>query len=89
MGFRVELTPEAVRDLKRIDRPVAERIQRFLADRVATADDPRSLGGPLSGVPYWRYRVGNHRVLVDIRDDVLIVLVVETGHRSTVYRRPR
>jgi mRNA interferase RelE/StbE len=87
MAYRVELTPEAARELRKLDRAVSTRIRRFLADRVAAADDPRSLGGPLVGVPYWRYRVGDHRILAEIRDDRVIVLVVEIGHRSTIYRR--
>jgi len=87
MAYRVELTPEAARDLRKVNRPVARRIRPFLSERVATADDPRSLGGPLVGVPYWRYRVGDHRVLVEIQDDAVLVLVVEVGHRSEIYRR--
>lgn len=87
MAYRVELTPEAVRDLRKLDRPEAIRIQRYLRERVAALDDPRTLGGPLVGVPYWRYRVGNHRILVDIRDEVILVLVVEIGQRSVIYRR--
>ena len=89
MAYRVELTPEAARDLRKLDRPVATRVRRFLAERVATAEDPRSSGGPLLGVPYWRYRVGDHRILVEIRDDAVLVLVVEIGHRSEIYIRKR
>lgn len=87
MAYRVELTPEAVRDLRKLDRQEAIRLQRYLRERVAVLDDPRSLGGPLVGVPYWRYRVGDYRILADIRDEVLLVLVVEFGHRSVIYRR--
>ncbi len=53
------------------------------------ADDPRTLGGPLTGVPYWRFRIGNYRVLADIPDSVVRVLVVEIGHRSVVYQPHR
>jgi mRNA interferase RelE/StbE len=89
MGYRVELTPEAARDLRKLDKQAAIRIQRFLQERVEATDDPRTLGGPLSGVPYWRYRVGNYRVLADIQDSVVTVLVVEIGHRSVVHRPHR
>lgn len=87
MAYRIELTPEAVRDLRKLDRQAAIRVQKFLRERVGVLDDPRSLGGPLVGVPYWRYRVGEYRILTEIRDSLLLVLVVEVGHRSKVYRR--
>lgn len=87
MAYRIELTPEAVRDLRKPDRQPAIRVQRFLRERVAILDDPRSLGTPLVGVPYWRYRVGDYRILTEIRDEVLLVIGVEVGHRSEVYRR--
>ncbi|MGH3611816.1 MAG: type II toxin-antitoxin system RelE family toxin, partial [Pseudonocardia sp.] len=85
--YRIELAPEAVRDLRKLDRQAAIRVQRFLRERVGVLDDPRLLGGPLVGVPYWRYRVGDYRILVEFQDAVLLVLVVEIGHRSEVYRR--
>ncbi|MGH3565992.1 MAG: type II toxin-antitoxin system RelE family toxin [Pseudonocardia sp.] len=87
MAYRIELAPEAVRDLRKLDRQAAIRVQRFLRERVGVLDDPRLLGDPLVGVPYWRYRVGDYRILVEFQDAVLLVLVVEIGHRSEVYRR--
>jgi mRNA interferase RelE/StbE len=60
----------------------------FLEDRIASLDDPRSTGhsltGQLSGL--WRYRVGDFRIICDIQDQRLVVLVVEIGHRSEIYR---
>jgi mRNA interferase RelE/StbE len=86
MAFRIELTSDAVKDLAKLDRPVAVRIQKFLRDRVGQLDDPRAIGSQLVGVPYWRYRVGDYRILAVIEDHRLVVLVVEIGHRSSVYR---
>ena len=87
MAYRIELAPEAVRDLRKLDRQAAIRVQRFLRERVGVLDDPRLLGGPLVGVPYWRYRMGDYRILTEIRDDMLLVLVVEVDHRSEIYRK--
>jgi mRNA interferase RelE/StbE len=83
---RVEWSERAVRQLDRLDRQMARAIVRFMADRVQGAENPRSLGRPLRGERLWRYRVGDYRVLCEIRDDVMIVLVVELGHRRDVYR---
>ncbi|MCY3738863.1 MAG: type II toxin-antitoxin system RelE/ParE family toxin [Gemmatimonadaceae bacterium] len=67
---------------------MARRIVEYLGDRVAGLEDPRSLGrgltGPLGGL--WRYRVGNYRVICDIRDRGLRILVVRIGARDSVYR---
>ena len=86
MSYRVEVTPEARRDLRRLDPPAARRVLRFLGERVAVLDDPRSLGAALVGSPLWRYRVGDLRIVVSIEDSRLVVLVLEIGHRREIYR---
>ncbi|MGH8908439.1 MAG: type II toxin-antitoxin system RelE family toxin [Egibacteraceae bacterium] len=53
---------------------------------MGTAEDPRSLGTQLVGVAYWRYRVGDYRILAEIHDSALLVLVVEAGHRRSLHR---
>jgi mRNA interferase RelE/StbE len=65
------------------------RIRRYLFERVAVASSPRQFGKPLVGSRYgelWRYRVGDYRLICQIKDGVLIVLVLEIGHRSSIYR---
>jgi mRNA interferase RelE/StbE len=72
-----------------MDRQVARRIVAFLEERVAPREDPRSVGKPLLGKKYldqWRYRVGDYRILAEIKDDVVTILIVEIGHRREVYR---
>lgn len=89
MGWRIEFSGGASKALRRLDAPVVERILRFLHERLATADDPRQLGKPLTGSQlgnYWRYRVGDYRLVADVQDKVLVVLVVRIGHRRDVYR---
>ena len=73
--------------MRRLDRQMAGRVVDYMDERVATRDDPRSIGraltGPMGGL--WRYRVGDCRVVCDIQDAVLRVLVVRVGRRDTVY----
>lgn len=88
MAWRIELSRAADKQLDAIDSQVAKRIVRYLRGRLATSDDPRQLGSALSGAlaGYWRYRVGDYRLICDIQDDAVIILVVVIGHRRDVYR---
>lgn len=89
MGWTIELDREAVRDLAKFDRPVARRILAFLHGRVAVLDDPRRIGKALKGSKmgeFWRYRVGNFRIIAHLEADVFRVLVVRIGRRDKVYR---
>lgn len=89
MAWAIELTATALRQLGKLDRSEARRITHFLRTRLATSADPREMGKRLTGPElgsYWRYRIGNYRVLCDIQDAQLVILVVEVGHRSSIYR---
>lgn len=89
MAWTISYTESARRQLRKLDRPTARRIVAFMDGRIATQDDPRSSGealtGPLLGT-YWRYRVGDYRIICDIEDGALRVLVLEVGHRREIYR---
>ncbi|MFM2006155.1 MAG: hypothetical protein RLZZ09_1810 [Pseudomonadota bacterium] len=92
MAWRIELDPAAERELSRLDKPVARRILSFLHERVAPADDPRSLGAALKGSrmgTLWRYRVGDYRIIASIEDAEVTILVVRIGGRGDVYRTRR
>ena len=89
MAWTIDLDRGAVRDLDKFDRQTARRILAFLHDRVATLDNPRSIGESLKGSrlgEYWKYRVGDYRVIARIEDSALRVLVVRVGRRDKVYR---
>lgn len=89
MAWKVELDPAAERELDKLDPQVAKRILKFLFERVAQLDDPRSIGEALKGArlgDLWKYRVGDCRVISSIEDDVLKILVVKIGNRREVYR---
>jgi mRNA interferase RelE/StbE len=90
MAWKVEIDPNAERELDKLDRQTARRILRFLSERVASSSDPRGLGEALRGSrlgEFWKYRIGDYRVVARIEDERLLVLVVKVGHRSRVYRR--
>lgn len=89
MAWTIELDRAAVRDLRKLDRQAARRILTFLHGRVGTLDDPRSIGEALKGSrlgEFWKYRVGDYRIIARIEDSAVRVLVVRIGNRRHVYR---
>ena len=89
MGWTVEISDIAERQLRRLDRPIQKRILDWLYDRIEDCKNPRHFGEPLKGeyAGFWRYRIGEYRVLCEIQDDTVIVLVLTVGHRRQVYKR--
>ena len=89
MTWTVEYTATALKQLRKLDKPTARGILDFMDERVAGDADPRSNGKALTGPllsAFWRYRVGDYRIICDIRDGALQVLVVEVGNRREIYR---
>ena len=89
MAWRVEIDRAALHDLGKLDRQAARRILAFLHGRVATLDNPRSIGEALKGSrlgEFWKYRVGDYRIITRIEDSALRVLVVRVARRDRVYR---
>ena len=89
MAWTIEFTDTALRQLQRLDRSVGRRIRKFLQKRVAPMEDPRSIGQALHGQrlgEFWKYRVGDYRLVTRIEDNRLLILVVRIGHRREVYR---
>jgi mRNA interferase RelE/StbE len=89
MAYNVELSESADRELSKLDAQQAKRILKFLHQRIAKLDDPRSIGEALHGSrlgEFWKYRVGDYRLISKIEDDRLVVLVLRIGHRKEIYR---
>lgn len=89
LAWQIEFDPDVLKELKKLDRPVQLRLLGFLRDRLARLDDPRSLGEALSGArlgSYWKYRVGDWRIICDIQDNRIVVRVLRIGNRREVYR---
>ena len=79
-------SPQFDKAARKLDPQVLRRVKTYL-DEVCELDDPRSRGKGLSGdlAGYWRYRIGDYRVLVEIRDEALIIVAITLGHRSGIY----
>ena len=89
MAWRIELHPQAEKGLSKLDPEVARKIVRFLREGVAPLEDPRSIGEALKGPElgrFWKYRVGDYRLICHIQDQRITILVVTIGHRRDVYR---
>lgn len=89
MAWRIEFEDAALKELAKLDKPVARRILAFLRERLAALDDPRSVGEALKGSKlgeFWKYRVGDYRIVAHIEDGALRILVLKVGNRREVYR---
>ena len=89
MGWTIKLEESALKELKKIGKTDARRIINFLSKRVAPLKDPRSIGQALKGPhlgKFWKYRVGDYRIICDIQDNILLVLVVRIANRREAYR---
>ena len=87
MACTIEYDPGALRDLKNLDRQIQREILDYMDERVARAKDPRDFGKPLRASRFglWRYRVRDYRIICELQEKRLVVLVVAVGHRITVY----
>ena len=89
MGWKIEYAESAQKAIRELDRQVQRRLRDFLEVRLAQMDNPRGLGTALKGTRYrdlWRFRVGAYRIVVEIDDERIRILVVRSAHRRDVYR---
>lgn len=87
--MRIELSAQVDRELSKLDPQHRNRIFKFLRERLAPLDNPRSIGQALQGSKlgeFWKYRVGDYRLICKIEDKQLLILVLHVGHRREVYR---
>lgn len=89
MQWTINYTQTALKGLLSIDKKHAMEIKKYLEEKIAAADNPRTYGKALSSnlSGLWRYRIGDYRVIAEITDDKLIILAVKIGHRSKIYGR--
>jgi mRNA interferase RelE/StbE len=85
--WTIEYTRTAETQLRKLDKQIARRILDYLDDKIASLENPRTRGKALSGPlgELWRYRIGDCRVICEIQDNVMRILVVEAGHRKQIY----
>ncbi|PHS69580.1 MAG: type II toxin-antitoxin system mRNA interferase toxin, RelE/StbE family [Methylophaga sp.] len=87
MTWKIEFEDAAAKELRKLDRQAQKEILTYLRNRIATQEDPRRFGKPLTHnlASLWRYRVQNYRIICNIEDKKLIVLIVRVAHRKEVY----
>lgn len=88
MAWTIEVSERALRSLRKMDKQIARRVRDELLE-IAKLEDPRSRGKALTGnlAGVWRYRIGDYRILCDIEDNRLVVIVIDVAHRREVYKR--
>ena len=89
MLYRTEFTKQAKRMLKRLDPNISLRITAWVRENLEGCENPRAYGKPLKGnrKGYWRYRVGDYRIIADIQDNKVLILVTEVGNRKEIYKK--
>jgi mRNA interferase RelE/StbE len=85
--WQIEFSARAKAQLKKLDKPIQKRILSFLEERILNSENPRYLGDALKGKldPYWRYRVGDYRILCILENETVTVHVMQMGHRREIY----
>ena len=89
MAWKIELSAQVVRELDKLDAQQSKRILKFLHERLAPLDNPRTIGQALEGSKpgeFWKYPVGVYRLISKIEDNRLLILVLRVGHRREIYR---
>jgi mRNA interferase RelE/StbE len=87
--WAIEFDEAAKKELAKLDRQVAKRLLDFLKQRVISLKDPRSVGQALKGSKlgeFWKYRVGDFRIIANIQDQKMIILILRVGNRREIYR---
>jgi mRNA interferase RelE/StbE len=89
MAWKIELSALGQKNIAHLDPQTRKRVLKFLQQRVATLENPRSIGEALKGSSLgelWKYRVGDHRIIADIQDQRVCILVVRIGNRRDIYK---
>lgn len=87
MSYAIRFTPKAAKQVKKLDPTAAKRIRNFLEQKLSRLENSRQLGKKLVNEEFWRYRVGDYRILTNIDDDQILILVVEVARRREVYNK--
>ncbi|MBQ6972007.1 MAG: type II toxin-antitoxin system RelE/ParE family toxin [Synergistaceae bacterium] len=87
MRYSADYSQKALKQLRRLDKPVRTRIHNWVIEHLEGCENPRLFGKALTGnwSGYWRYRVGDYRLIAEIHDDKILILITEVGHRKDVY----
>jgi mRNA interferase RelE/StbE len=88
MTYNIIFTEKAKKEFKKLDKPIKQQIEKFL-DKLVNRDDPYTLGSPLEGnlSSFWKFRVGDYRLIAEIQDDLFVVLMLAVGHCRDIYKK--
>ena len=88
MRYTVDYTRKAEKQLSKLDAPLQKRINGWIRTHLEGCEDPTVYGKPLTASlkGYWSYRVGDYRIIADIQDDKILILITEVGHRREIYK---
>lgn len=88
MIYKLKYEAKAVRQIKKLDSATRKLIKTWIEKNLLNTDNPRQHGKGLTGTlsQYWRYRVGDYRILAEINDTEIVIIIVEVGHRREIYR---
>lgn len=89
MKYKVEYTKQAVKQLKKLDKPTASLIIGWIEKNLVDCENPRQYGKGLvaNHRGEWRYRIGNYRLIADIQDEKIVILIMSIGHRREIYEK--
>ena len=88
MKYKVDYDKKADKQLGKMDKSESSMIYDWIDEHLEGCENPRAYGKPLKGnrKGYWRYRVGDYRIIADIQDNKILILVTEVGHRREIYK---
>lgn len=88
MIYELKYEAKAVKQIKKLDPATRKLIKSWIEKNLLNTDNPRQHGKGLTGIlsQYWRYRVGDYRILAEINDTEIVIIIVEVGHRREIYR---
>jgi mRNA interferase RelE/StbE len=88
LTWKIEIDKKALKEIAALDKPIQKRVASFLKDKLSKSDNPRSIGEALQGQlkKFWKYRIGDYRLLCSIEDKTVTILVLRVDHRREVYK---
>ncbi len=89
MTWKIEIDKKALKEIAGLDKSIQKRIASFLKDKLAKIENPRAIGEALHGQlkKFWKYRVGDYRLICSIEDKIVTVLILRVDHRREVYKK--
>ena len=87
--YKLKTTSDFDKQFRKLDRSVQVVVSKWIKKHLVNSENPRAQGKPLAAnlKGYWRYRIGNYRIIAEIKDDELVIIAIDIAHRSIVYQK--